>query len=362
MDRIEALSKKQLIKQSRQERFAENQRILMYAPLVISAVAFLYLLQYRFFPGRENQSPLFRYYVGLFSFAVLFSLLFRLCFPIILKLRRLNIKAVFFASYYYLMFLITVSLTTLDLQASSDYSAYAVGIFMVVYLYRIDWKRYIMFSLSGLIYFSAVYYLLKAEMLAPDRLLPLIIFTILSIYLVYVREKTRTQMLVLKVKLEDSALKDPLTGLYNRRYLFETLPLRISLFGRYGDKTALLLIDVDHFKKINDQFGHSAGDKVLKTLAVIIRDGIRETDSAYRYGGEEFLIVLNDTERDQAALMAERMRKTVEEYPFEGVPWNVTVCIGIAEIRPGDNDDHLIERADNNLYEAKRAGRNQVVK
>lgn len=260
------------------------------------------------------------------------------------------------------MFLVTVFLTLLDLQSSSDYSAYAVGLFMVAYLFRIDWKQYVIFSVSGLLLFISACVFFLDSMLTPDRMLPIVIFTILSIYLVFVREKTRLQMLELKVKLEDSALKDPLTGLYNRRYLFDILPLRISLFGRYGDKTSILLIDIDHFKKVNDQLGHSVGDRVLKSFAMVIRDGIRETDTAYRYGGEEFLIVLNDTERDQAGLMAERMRKSIENYNFEEVPWTVTISIGIAEVRLGDNDDHLIERADNNLYEAKKTGRNKVVK
>lgn len=279
----------------------------------------------------------------------------------ILKTRNFSVKSGFIALYYLILFPAAEFLTFLDLQITNDYSAYVVGLFMVAFLYRVDWRKYVVFAFSGLVFFVLAWFIFEQNIPAPDRLLPILIFTLLSIYMVYSRESTRNKILALKVELEDSALKDPLTGLYNRRFLFDSLPMRISLHERYGDKTSLLMFDIDFFKKVNDQLGHSRGDDVLKTLSGLLLDNIRDTDTAFRYGGEEFLIVLNDTEEEQASFLAQRIRGVVETHPFESVPWTITVSIGVVELMAGENVNDLINRADNNLYKAKKEGRNRVV-
>lgn len=160
------------------------------------------------------------------------------------------------------------------------------------------------------------------------------------------------------------AVKDPLTGLYNRRFLEETLERNIAIACRYGQPLSILMIDVDHFKRFNDLYGHSHGDKVLQTIAKILMDNARETDAATRYGGEEFTIVLPNTDKDGAAIVAERIRKDVEENAvttIEGNMESVTISLGVATC-PDDTVemDRLLKFADGVLYQSKAAGRNRV--
>lgn len=160
-------------------------------------------------------------------------------------------------------------------------------------------------------------------------------------------------------ELERLSTTDTLTGLGNRRYLLGQLEYEIQRSNRSGQPFSILMLDVDHFKKYNDEHGHQAGDEVLVRLSAILQNSVRPYDCTARYGGEEFLIVLSGTPLDLARETAERIRTNVREERVEGR--QVTVSIGVAEFPShGDNADLLIARADAALYEAKRAGRDRV--
>ena len=165
-------------------------------------------------------------------------------------------------------------------------------------------------------------------------------------------------------QLERISRVDGLTGLFNRRYWEEMCASEYKRASRVGSPATMMILDIDHFKKVNDQYGHPAGDKTIKTLARIIAKAIRETDIAGRYGGEEFTIILPDTEVSSARIVAERIRKLAEHLPVE---WeehtiNFTVSIGLAGFNSSFGD-HMawIEKADQGLYEAKESGRNKIV-
>ena len=153
--------------------------------------------------------------------------------------------------------------------------------------------------------------------------------------------------------------KDPLTGVGNRRALNEKLDEILAVNKRTAQTATLLIIDVDFFKRVNDSYGHAAGDQVLIRLTEIISTRIRETDCLYRYGGEEFVVVLTGTSQDFAEKIAEEFRSLVEKNAlFEEM--NCTISLGLAEFDHGETGDNWLDRADAAMYQAKETGRNKV--
>jgi len=164
----------------------------------------------------------------------------------------------------------------------------------------------------------------------------------------------------------EMAITDALTGLFNRRYMGNHLSTLIEQAGARGKPLSALMLDIDYFKSINDTYGHDAGDDVLRDLALRVKRSIRGIDLACRTGGEEFVIVMPETDMAVAAMVAERLRRRIAAEPFpinqgqRTIP--VTLSIGIAALRgQDDNAASLLKRADQALYRAKRDGRNRVV-
>lgn len=162
-------------------------------------------------------------------------------------------------------------------------------------------------------------------------------------------------------QLKELAITDGLTHLFNSRHFYQELQVEIDRFNRYGHPLSLLLIDIDHFKQYNDHHGHLDGDKILKETARLIVSCMRKMDSAYRYGGEEFTVILPDTDCLSAIYVAQRTRETVEE-KFRSAPESekITVSIGVTEYAAGDSLTEFIRRADRAMYMAKESGRNQI--
>jgi diguanylate cyclase (GGDEF)-like protein len=155
---------------------------------------------------------------------------------------------------------------------------------------------------------------------------------------------------------------DGLTQVFNRRYFLEQLEREVSRAKRYRRELSLILFDIDHFKVINDSYGHLAGDYVLKQLATVVKGKIRREDVLARYGGEEFAIILPEIDAPNAVQMADKVRRLVEKAPFkfEETKIAVTVSVGCASCTDADDAATLIKRTDDKLYEAKGAGRNCV--
>lgn len=158
------------------------------------------------------------------------------------------------------------------------------------------------------------------------------------------------------------AQKDPLTGLYNRAALDESLAREISLAHRHATALALVILDIDHFKRVNDRFGHCCGDDALRAVVERARQCARNTDMLFRYGGEEFVLLLHNTDQHGAQLLAERLGKMIArtEISCKGEAVSVTISAGVASLSDGDDAAALFARADAALYAAKRAGRNRV--
>lgn len=158
------------------------------------------------------------------------------------------------------------------------------------------------------------------------------------------------------------ALIDPLTGLPNRAAWSERLDHEVNTWHQRGNSLSLAMLDLDHFKRINDGYGHLAGDKVLKIIANVLRKRLRPTDFIARFGGEEFVLLMPDSALGDALAVGEVLRAAIEACPFhfKGEPVTITVSIGVAQFQPGERSDLALKRADEALYRAKAAGRNRV--
>lgn len=172
----------------------------------------------------------------------------------------------------------------------------------------------------------------------------------------------RNAMLFREVKTK--ADHDGLTRIHNRQSFDERLADELKRHQRYAHNLTLLLFDLDHFKAVNDTYGHQAGDMVLKDVGIILDESCRDTDFAARFGGEEFVVILPQTNEDQAWVLAERLRRKIEQklFQYAGRSFQVTASIGVATLTPGslDKRDDLIRKADQALYLAKSSGRNMV--
>ncbi len=167
---------------------------------------------------------------------------------------------------------------------------------------------------------------------------------------------------ILNEKVKELSIRDALTGLYNRRYLFEQAENILKLSRRYGRSLTVVMLDIDHFKSINDRFFHATGDLVLKIVAQLLQAGLRDADPIARYGGEEFAILLPETALAGAVLACERLRKSIEYYDWSSIhaDLKVTVSIGLASDTSCETVEALFSLADAQLYEAKRSGRNKL--
>jgi diguanylate cyclase (GGDEF)-like protein len=155
------------------------------------------------------------------------------------------------------------------------------------------------------------------------------------------------------------ALYDSLTRLYNRGAFLDILQNQIANLRTYSPNLALLMIDIDDFKKINDDLGHLSGDSVLTQLGELLRSSLRKNDAPVRYGGEEFVVVAPNTSLSQSMQVAEKLRKVIAEHDF-GIGRPVTVSVGCTIYRPGEDSRDFINRADQALYDAKHLGKNIV--
>ena len=166
-------------------------------------------------------------------------------------------------------------------------------------------------------------------------------------------------------RVQNLAIRDSLTGLFNHRHIVELLAREVERAGRYPGGVSALMLDVDHFKQVNDEHGHLAGDAVLKDVARLLKDTLRTVDSVGRYGGEEFLVLLPHTPPEEAQRTAERIRQRIEQHAFRAGSRTLraTVSVGVASWGMGDvrSPESLIREADQALYRAKEAGRNRVM-
>ncbi len=160
------------------------------------------------------------------------------------------------------------------------------------------------------------------------------------------------------------SITDELTGLSNRRCFDNTLEKEFLRALRYNNKLTLVMFDIDHFKAVNDTYGHPCGDYILKEVANAALQTFRKTDTVFRFGGEEFVVILTETDIKQSEIPLERFRKTIEtlDLNYQNQPINITVSIGACQLDQSvGNKEEFLQKTDNALYDAKNSGRNKVV-
>ena len=178
------------------------------------------------------------------------------------------------------------------------------------------------------------------------------------------RKKAEFELIESERTYRELSITDSLTGLHNSRHFYTELDKAMETARRYHHSFALCFFDLDDFKQLNDNYGHLMGDKVLETFGALVRSSLRTLDSGYRYGGEEFVILLPSTEHEGARIVAERVRESLQNYMFPvdgGKKVQTTVSIGITCVQKGDTPQTLLERADQALYKAKSEGKNCIV-
>ena len=178
------------------------------------------------------------------------------------------------------------------------------------------------------------------------------------------RKKAEQALRESELRHRELSITDGLTGLYNSRHFFDRIKEEIERSSRYGSPLSLILLDVDNFKKFNDTYGHLEGDRVLAQLAEVIRAEIRSADTAYRYGGEEFVVIFPETDSDEAHVVAERLRQAFASVSFTPAPGErvrTTISIGGGRYHPGEDQIAFIKRIDKAMYAAKHQGKNRVV-
>jgi len=161
-------------------------------------------------------------------------------------------------------------------------------------------------------------------------------------------------------ELWDLSYRDSLTAIFNRRYVQQIATQLFTRAVRYHEQLHVLMLDIDHFKRVNDKLGHAVGDEVLKAVAATIQAFVRSSDALARYGGEEFIVYIVQANPELVQFIANRIRDGVANLHLERVPWTVTISIGVAGLQSADTLDSLVERADKFLYKSKQQGRNRV--
>lgn len=241
------------------------------------------------------------------------------------------------------------------------WSLYIIPKFFIL-MYSSKWITAIITNLVyTILEITSQHYFLASEE-SQDMLLVLVFIPIVNLIIFFILAYFRIKLKRINDKLIDIVVHDHLTGIYNRRYFDISMEKSISAYIKSKISFQIILFDIDHFKVINDTYGHPCGDYILKELTNLINDEIRSQDIFTRNGGEEFAIILPETNIENGEEIAHRIRKIIEEFPFQykNTIIQVTISIGLATYQ-GESMDELMDRADSALYKAKTNGRNQII-
>lgn len=343
-----------------------NYQAFTVASIIAFTIAVIYVLQQVYLPGDHPFPWIGTAYIILFSALAAGSALFFLVYHWLHERVPLRFESIIVYGYAFFMVLVTTFLTNIDLIYNREYTGMFVGLITVCVILSAPAMLYTALASVSLILFSMGHFILFPGQ-GLDSFLPGLVNAAVSAAIGAIIQGGRTHNEVLKLHLQDLnrelreySFRDPLTGARNRRFLMEYLEQQRLFELRHAMGLCIIILDIDHFKRVNDTLGHPVGDVVLKDLANVGQGCLRDSDMLARYGGEEFIAVLPKTNLQDAMMVAERLRAGVEFHTFAGVPWTVTASFGVAEMRKDESIESLISRADIALYWSKKEGRNRV--
>ncbi len=352
-----------------EEMNSYNTRQIRNLSVVMSVIALAYIGQNVFFPRSDLTIPSVRGYIFLFSALLFLSLLFLSLSTFVVGHSSESGKRTFIYAFLCSVEILLMLLNFLDLQVGNELTAYIV---VLMYLSAVLWitpRTYVI--LSGFGFFLLVLSFLiinESRSIEFFQVLQGVVFYTLCLVLYLGLHSVRNENFLNRITLEEQykmleteSTTDPLTGLYNRRYLKEELLKELARSERTGRPFCTVLIDVDHFKDVNDSHGHITGDEVLRELSSLLRNSVRLSDKVFRFGGEEFVLILPETRGEEALVLGERIREKVSAFSFSIIKKKLTISMGLSESHKDLSPDILLQRADKRLYQAKQSGRNRVV-
>ncbi|GAB1482048.1 hypothetical protein MASR2M78_08630 [Treponema sp.] len=348
----------------KKHRNIDNEVALPMVLVVVFIVTIIFSLQFMLVPAKYLSKIQVLQYQTLFLSMSAVSILF---LPFVIFQQKFHSQTLHKASELYFFIALTWSLfvSLMDIGVKQGYEVYIMGLIVYTVIHRTSLRALIItmvwIFLLGTAFFASPH--LQGIELA--NILPFYLYSFIAVLISAFSETTCIEKSLLRAELRDSndelrnlSILDPLTASYNRRYLSEYLSRHVPFARRLKLEFSILILDFDKFKDINDQYGHAEGDRVLIKSADVIRSSLREYDLLFRYGGEEFLIVLIKTGLEAAISAAERVRMDMEGTDFGLQGRGVTVSIGIATFPQDGEMDALLNTADARLYAAKAAGRN----
>lgn len=285
------------------------------------------------------------------------------------KRKPINLKWIDNLEYlYYTVIVIWGStFTALIYLSREDITIYVMVVLLCSSVFTVRPKRSRLLFASAITFFGILIYMYAETMLAANALFFKSLIVTMIAYMISMTgyrirkelHETNKKLLRVNEQLKDQVIRDSLTGLYNNGYIFDYIDHEVEKTKRYDKSLSLIMLDIDDFKQVNDQFGHLEGDNVIKAVADILKNETREFDLPARYGGEEFLIVMTNTDISTANQVAERIRRAIENLKFS-FDHQITVSVGLAQWDK-DTRSSLIKKADDQLYKAKASGKNRIM-
>jgi len=311
-------------------------------------------------PGKTEEARAWLLYMAVYVCLLAFGLL------LLLLSRFHGIKPWLPVPAAVAIILVTSTLAATDMTVSRDMSALAIGLVGGTVALRTRISFHLLRCTLTIVLFFGIYYLLSRQLPDLSTLVSSFVHLLLAFLVATVLERYAQRAFLFQAQLEERnrelqelSFRDGLTGLYNRRFLDESMERLFGVAQRRGRPLSLILLDVDHFKLFNDEFGHETGDRVLVAIGRAMLGTVRSSDTPGRFGGEEFLVILPDVPLKIACLAAGRILQAVRDMDRGDLPRPVTLSAGVVELGPDEDRKQLFNRADALLYRAKSLGRDR---